>query len=240
MDAKETQNLRAMEAARDSKAREAFLSDELPHILALLRRVTGKSLTQSDDEWSIALMAVSEALDSYDPDKGSFWGYAALVMKSRLTDHYRRSASGNPAELLLDPADFSGEISDEADTGILLQREISEKTSTQTDDTLRNEIEALTEELNGFSIDFFDLAEVSPKSRKTRESCADILAAFFLPPPLTELLRHTGKWPVKELLQRKKLSRKQMDNHRKYLIAAALIMSGDYPGLREYIPFSQR
>lgn len=240
MENREADNRRAIEAARSTESKNDFLTKEQGHILALLRRVTGKGLTESDDEWMVALMSVSEALDSYNSDRGSFWNYAALVMKSRLTDYYRSHASGNSAELLTEPAGFNGEPDDEAHSAISTQLEIAEKTAVREDDPLRDEIEALTDELKGFDIDFFDLADVSPKTVKTRESCAEILITFFLPPPLVELLRKSGKWPVKELLMRKKLSRKQMDNHRKYLIAAALILSGDYPMLSEYLPLTKR
>ncbi|MBP7348788.1 MAG: hypothetical protein KA965_08915, partial [Butyrivibrio sp.] len=43
--------------------------------------------------------------------------------------------------------------------------------------------------------------------------------------------------PVNEILVRAKVSRKMIDRHRKYLIATAMILDGDYPGLSEYLTF---
>ena len=236
---RDEQNRRALSAAADSDRKSRFIEEEQAHILALLRRITGRGLSMNDDEWSIALLAVSEAVDSYDESRGSFWSYASIVMRSRLTDFYRSSASGIPGELLVEPSSFSGEFDEDSDTAIGVAREVAGKTATVENTSLRDEIEALSGELERFGIDFFQLAECSPRTAKTRKSCGEILETFFWPPPLTEQLRQTGKWPVKELQARRKLSRKQMDNHRRYLIAAALILSGDYPGLRDYMPWSR-
>lgn len=222
-----------MEAGADPAKRERFLYEEQQHILRLTIRILGRQVTMSDDEWSIALMATSESLDRYALDKGSFWNFAAVVIKSRLLDYYRSNSRGGE-EILVRPESFSGDFDEDGDIG--LEQEIKEKTAVSTDRTLRDEIEALSQELAALHIDFFELAEVSPKSDKTRKGCAAVLKAFFRPPPLLEEMKNSGTFPVKQLLSRMWTSRKMIERHRKYLMAAALIMGGDYPGLKEYLP----
>ncbi len=235
-DERQRENREAIEAAGDPEKRERFLQKEQQHILRLTKRVLGKNITMSDDEWSIALIAVNEALGRYSLEKGNFWNYAAVVIQSRSYDYYR-STSKTAGELLVRPDAFSG-TSDEVAEDQGLTQEISRKTAVVVDRSLADEIEALSEELSAFDIDFFNLAEFAPKSEKTKSSCKDVLKAFFQPPPLTEDLKRTGNFPVKQILSRLWVSRKLLDRHRKYLIAAAVILAGDYPGLREYLPYT--
>ena len=56
-----------------------------------------------------------------------------------------------------------------------------------------------------------------------------------MPPPLYENLKKTGKLPASEIRARGKADKKLMERHRKYLIAATVILSGDYPKLSEYL-----
>ena len=44
------------------------------------------------------------------------------------------------------------------------------------------------------------------------------------------------KLPIQELAQKLGVTVKMLEKHRRYLIAAFLIHSGDYPYLKEYVP----
>ncbi len=226
-------------AQHNIEEKNAFLQKEQMHILRLASRITHRSLTLSDEEWSVALRAVSDAMDSYDESKGDFWPYAALVMSSRLKDMYRSEARHSP-EISVRPEAFDGDV-DEEDPDYLTQCEVQQHAGVMTDTSLREEIEALQQELACFGISFFDLAECSPKAGKTRTSCAMLVKAFFTPPPpLVEGLRKTKALPVKELLKRSRISRKIADRYRKYLITSALILDGDYPELADYLGYIKK
>ncbi len=232
---KQRENRRAIEAAGSKEGRESFLRGEQLHILHLTARILKRTVTDSDDEYSIALSAVSEALDSYREERGAFWNYAALVIRSRLLDEMRKRTDRR-AELMVDPEVFSGEPGEEEDCAdISIRQEVSAKTAVYIDTGLRDEIEALTRELKEYDIDLFDLPASAPKTAKTRTLCSEVIRAFFLPPPLVEALRRTKNLPVAELLQRTGAKRKQIDQHRKYLLAAILVKAGDYQGIGEYI-----
>ncbi|MBQ7583597.1 MAG: RNA polymerase subunit sigma, partial [Lachnospiraceae bacterium] len=69
-------NERAIKAAESTEALDRFLADEQQHILKLTGKVLNKNITTSDDEYSVALLAVSEAVKTYDGTKGDFWSYA--------------------------------------------------------------------------------------------------------------------------------------------------------------------
>ena len=228
-------NRRALRAASDKEEKNLFLTEERDHILYLTARILRRTVTDSEDEFSIALLAVSEAIDSFKEEKGAFWNYASLVIKSRILDDYRKRSSYSN-ELLLSPDSFSGESDDEENNaGISIRTELNKKTAVYIDNSLKDELSELGRELKEYDIDLFDLPKVSPKSEKTRKTCSELIAAFFLPPPLVGLLKKTGKLPVNELLKRHNASRKLIDRHRKFLLASILIKSGDYSEIGEYI-----
>ena len=232
-------NEEVIAAQKNIKMKNAFLQEEQDHILRLASRITHKSLTYSDEEWSVALWAVASAIDSYEDRKGDFWPYAALVMSSRLTDMYRSEAR-RKSEISVRPEAFDGDVDDE-DPDYLTQCEVQQHAGVTVDTSLKEEIEALQHELKSFGISFFDLAECSPKAEKTRKSCAILIKAFFAPPPpLVDKLRNTKILPVKELLSRSHITRKIIDRYRKYLITSALILDGDYPGLADYLDYIKK
>lgn len=234
----DAENERALLAAKDTDSLDRFLKEEQQHILRLTGKVLNKSITESDDEYSVALMAVAEAVKNYDGTRGDFWSYAAFVIKSRETDFYRKNKKAGENEITVSPEIFVGEA-DEDDPAITLQHDISQKTATYVDDALKDEIEALGEKLESYGISFFDLAECSPKAKKSRNACSLVLKAIFTPPPLIEELIKSKTLPIKKILERQKVSRKLIDRHRKYLISASLILAGDYPAIAEYIPFNK-
>ncbi len=231
-----TENEQAKAAAQDIGLKNRFLADNQKHILRLAGAVSHSSITESDDEWSVALRAVSEAIDSYSDEKGNFWSYAAVVMKSRLTDHYR-SGKKYRAEISARPEVFDGDL-DEDDPDLGLGSEVRNHIAVMPDTSLAEEIGALSEELAEYGITFFELAECSPKAEKTRRSCGAFIKAMFTPPPpLTGDLRTKHQLPISGLLDRVRESRKILERHRKYLIASTLILDGDYPQLSDYLGY---
>ncbi|MCR5626252.1 MAG: hypothetical protein K6F99_02930 [Lachnospiraceae bacterium] len=225
-------NERAVLSSKDKLERESFLKDNEKHILNLAIKVTGKHLTMSDDEYSIALLATNEAIDRYDLSKGNFWSLAAVLIKNRIIDEFR--AHGNTGEISVRPEVFEGEL-DEDDPDFSMQSAVRKNTAVFVDTTLQEEILCLDDELSSYGISFFDLAQTSPKAEKTRKSCAEVIKAFFLPPPLVEFLKKKKYFPAKEIKKRVNVSGKIMEKHRNYLMSAVLILSGEYPALSEYL-----
>ena len=232
----DAENEKALKAGENTENLDRFIRDEQQHILRLTGRVLKKHITESDDEYSIALMAVSEAVKTYDRTRGDFWSYAAFVIKSRETDYYRKNRRAGENEITVSPEAFGGDV-EEDDPAKALQNDINQKTATETDTELKYEIEALGDKLEAYGISFFDLAECSPKAERSRKACALVLKALFTPPPLIDELIKSKTLPIKKILEREKVSRKLIDRHRKYLVTAALILKGDFPGIAEYIPF---
>ncbi|MCR5651406.1 MAG: hypothetical protein K6F86_09530 [Lachnospiraceae bacterium] len=231
-----TDNERAVKAASDPLEKERFLSDAGMHILALTARICSHPVTRSDDEWSAALLAVSDAIDTYDPEKGDFWGYAAKVIKNRLINMYRKEQRSS-REIPVSPQVFDGEITED-DPEISVKLKVMESLTADNPDpsgSLADEILTLTKELESYGITFFDLTKCSPRAEKTKRGCAEVIASIFLPPPLVEYLKKKKILPSAELQKRSGQSVKFLDKFRKYLITTTLILDGDYPQIAEYV-----
>lgn len=82
-------NQKATAARNNERLRENFIKDNEQTILRIASRVSGKFITRSDDEWSVALLAFNKAIDIYSEQKGDFLAYARLLIKRDLIDHYR-------------------------------------------------------------------------------------------------------------------------------------------------------
>ena len=233
------ENEEALLAGTDPDEKNRFLEHHRNRILRLTGRITGKLITESDEEWSAAFLAVSYALDTYLPAKGDFWPYVALVIRSQLGDYYRTQAR-HSAEVSMRPDVFEGNLEEE-DPDFSVQAQVQSRIAHTADTSLRDEIIALQEELEAYDISFFDLAQCSPKAGKTRQICSELVGALFSPPPpLVPEMRRKKTLPVKKLLERAGATRKLADRYRKYLITSALILDGDYPGLAEYLDYIKK
>lgn len=183
----------------------------------------------------IALNAVSSAIDSYQEDKGNFWSYASVVIRNRLIDYYR-SEKRHENEIAASNTVFDGTTAYD-DPEYALQEQVIDSQSVKTDDSLKLEIQALNEELAAYDISFFELAASSPKAAKTRSKCAEIIKAFFLPPPLTQFLEKNHRFPAAQINKRVKNAKKCVERYKKYLICIVVIIRGDYPHIAEYISY---
>ncbi len=76
----------AVRAKEDEPFLERFIEAHEGFILRTASRHAGHTVTRSDDEYSVALMAFYEAVKGYDPAGGPFGAYASLVIGRRLAD----------------------------------------------------------------------------------------------------------------------------------------------------------
>ena len=213
---------------------ERFIEAYQPFILRTASQCAGFSVTRSDDEFSIALLAFYEAVRQYDPAGGSFGAFAALVIRHRLADYYRALRHFAP-EIPLAPQAFDGTVDqDEADA--TLQMAVSQRLS-RSDETSSAawEIEAADEQLARYGFRIADLSACAPHTEKPRRDCARAIAVLLHDPALFGVLKRQQRLPVKQLAQASRVRQNVIERHRRYIIAAAVLMSGDYPRLCSYL-----
>ena len=90
----------------------------------------GINISQSDDEWSLALAAFVEAVRTYDLSKGRFLSFSELVIKRRLTDYYRSQLKFR-SEITVNPGAFEGLLEDNEED-FSIQQVVLEQTPRQT------------------------------------------------------------------------------------------------------------
>ena len=213
----------ALAAKTDEQALNNLIETQKSWILKVCSDVTHRYITDSDDEWSTALLAFHEAVQSYDESKGTFLAFASVVIRRRLLDDIR-SQWRHKGEIHVLP----GELEEEPDRSI------------DTAQAARAEIAAAQAILKPYGFSFFDLAESSPKAEKTKAACCSAVIALLKDGELLDKMRKNKALPMKELEKASGVARKILDRHRRYIIAAAEILSGEYPVLAEYLGYIRK
>jgi RNA polymerase sigma factor len=215
--------------------RNRLITEYQPFIAKITSRFCHRYIDPSrDEEFSIALEGFNEALNKFSSVLGrSFLSFAETVIRRRLIDFIRREQRFQQQVPL-----SSFDIHDDEDQ-IMNPVEVHqavvhyEKERTVEDRGL--EIVEFSEHLLDFGISFTDLTECSPKHVDSRQLLMGIGRMLAGDEHLMSILKAKKMLPIKELLELHDVSRKTLERNRKYLIAVALIYSGTYPYLRDYL-----
>lgn len=236
---------RIIAAQSDELILSDLIRDNKQWILRCSFKATKRYVTDSDDEWSIALIAFSEAVNHYQPEKGNFYAFASMVIRRRLYD-FMSSESRHRDVIAVDPGSFSGNVKEEsADrTASGIQNQLMKtQTADASDDTAaraREEIEEIQDILSEYGFSFFDLTEQSPKAKKTKLSCARAVCVLVASAILMAAMRLKKKLPAKALHKESGVTFKILDRYRKYIITSAEILDGPFPILASYIEFIRK
>ena len=208
-------------------------------ILRCASKVCKRFITQSDDEYEVALVAFCEAVRSFDEKSGSFSAFASLVIRRRLMDYFD-SQSRRAREIAVGSA-MTWENDEDQATGVIaeVQQKLVQYDQSGTH-TVKDEIEALGAVLNDYGFSFFDLADASPKAEKTKHCCARAVNWMLAVVERVLHMRKTHSLPVAAIVKALEIARKIIERHRRYIIAATEILDGDYPHLAEYMDYIKR
>ena len=210
-------NIQQLETQISDQQFESLVKEYRQSLLACASRTVKHFVTEQDEEWSVSLQAFYEAVKGYDGSRGQFWPFASVIVRRRLTDWMR--------DLYRHREEMQEEVPES----------IPDKESWPGQYTIKDEIDAVQEELKAFGFSFFDLTESSPKAQKSRKKCAAVIAALVQNGELFRSMTETGVLPVKALVFASGISGKVLEKHRRYIIAAAIILKGEYPMLAEYL-----
>lgn len=224
----------AVNAKNDENSMNKLITQYENFILKCASAAARRYISKSDDEWSVAMAAFTEAIRNYSPEKGSFLNFAELIIRRRIID-YIRSKSRYAPEILVKPSLFESDPEEEEDYP--MQSEIAEKVSSGDDTSLKMEIYLINEIFSEYGFSFMDLADCSPKAEKTKRSCAKAVAFMIKNSILTSEMKIKRQLPLNLIEKNTKVPRKLLERHRKYIVAAVEIMSGDYPHLADYMRY---
>ncbi|MCE5188657.1 MAG: hypothetical protein LLF75_05695 [Eubacteriales bacterium] len=222
----------ALHAAQDDRAREELIRRQERNILRIASRAKHRFVSKSDDEWSIALCAFSHAIDTFDRSKGGFLSYAETLIRRALIDAYRAETKF-AREIAVAPEAFDGEAEETTQSAVLFA--VVESSVRAADTRLRDEILAANEALGAYGFRFYELTSSSPRQAKTRKACARAVRALLSRPADLEQLTRTKQLPMKNLIRQDGISKKLLDQYRRYIIASVVLQTGEFPILTGYI-----
>jgi RNA polymerase sigma factor len=204
-----------------------------PFIAKTVSSVCKRYIYESDDEFSIGLIAFNEAIEKYSPERGSsLLSFSEVLIKRRTIDYIRKQSKNQHISLDLPNSSQEEESPSEVIVNELSLNDFHKKTDEQ---LRRDEILHFQNLLTEFELNFSDLVENSPKHADARKNA--ILAAKMLveSDELKEALFEKKRLPIKQLEQMVNVSRKTIERNRKYIIAISLILSSDYVYMKDYL-----
>lgn len=204
-----------------------------PFIASTVSSVCKRYIHESDDEFSIGLISFNEAIEKYSPERGSsLLSFAEVLIKRRVIDYIRKQARNQHISF-----DFQDSLQEEDSPGNLLVNELSvEEFQKKSEEQYRKEeILRFQQHLKTYDLKFSDLVENSPKHADARKNAITIATILIENEELKSVLLEKKRLPIKQLEALVKVSRKTIERNRKYIIAMALILMGDYVFMKDYI-----
>lgn len=222
-----------LEAQQNVDAADAFIKQYLPFIKAETAKFMKRIPTEGrDEELNIAMFAFYEAMRAYRPDKGAFLNLAALTIKNRLIDHYRKEQRHTGLVY------YDKNISDDDnETTFLdgLKNEVDEYEAMTLREATRDEILHFTAELADFGLALSDVADSCPKQERTLKSCLQALAYAKTHPEILDQMLETKKLPITALAQGAGVEKKTLERHRKYVLAILLAFTNGFEIIRGHL-----
>lgn len=222
----EIENRIAM-AKSDRHALDRLLSDYLPFIK---KQIVASNLgLDFDDMLSVAMLTFTGCVEQYDTEKGNFIAFASTSIKNRLIDEARKEGrhAGNVISLIKE----DGAVIPQVEAISLQQYQV--ETQRQ---TLAYEIDALALNLLPFGIAFRELPKLSPRQNRARALCFGAAKLLLENDRMKEQLFVHKKLAQAELAAQLDISPKTLEKHRKYIVTVAVLMSGDYPNIKTFLP----
>lgn len=204
-----------------------------PFIAKTVSSVCRRYIYETDDEFSIGLIAFNEAIEKYSTERGnSLLSFSEVIIKRRVIDYIRKQSKNQHLSF-----DLTNDPTDEESAGTIIVNELSlDDYQKKNDEQLRkDEIAHFQNLLITFDLSFNDLVENSPKHVDARKNA--IIAAKMLVEneELKDMLFTNKRLPIKQLEKMVDVSRKTIERNRKYIIAIALILASDYVYMKDYI-----
>lgn len=204
-----------------------------PFIAKTVSSVCKRFIHESDDEFSIGLIAFHEAIQKYSPERGSsLLSFAEVMIKRRVIDYIRKHSKNQSISI-----DFGLQNQDEDSPSLAIENEISiDDYQKKTEAELRRqEIVQFQKILKDFDLSFQDLVEQSPKHADARKNAMEIAKLLVDDQKLQDYLMEKKRLPIKQLEDIVQVSRKTIERNRKYIMAISLILINDYVYLKDYI-----
>jgi RNA polymerase sigma factor len=210
----------------DSVLKEKFIIDYKPYILKTLSYLLGKYVDESNEEYSIGLIAFNEAIDLYDTEKNSnFFKYAEMVIKHRIIDFIRCNKK------YLRDVPFSYFEDDEVfEERYLICDFLNQYEKIE----IKEEIVLFERQLKAFGITLEELAECSPRHKDSRNLCIIIAKIIAGNDILLNKMIKKRMLPLSDLMKFVNVHKRTVERNRKYIIAVSLILRSNLEEFKDF------
>ncbi len=211
--------------AGDTTAIEDSFDQIMPFCLRVCARTCGRYIDSSDEEASIARMAILEAFDKYEPQRGNILLYLGYVIRNRIIDYKRSEEKRHftPFSAFQSEQHIPG-----AQTVDLAEQILDDLARKQDLDRFKAVIQL-------YDIKLEDLVKGSPRQKKTLQAAISIADRIASDQEMSTYLQEKKMIPIRMLEQRCNASRKIIDRYRKFIIASTMILIHDIQCLRPYL-----
>lgn len=217
----------------DGEIQNELIEKYKPFIAKTVSSVCKRFIDEQDDEFSIGLIAFNEAIEKYSSDKGSsLLAFAELIIKRKVIDYIRKEARAKRT-LQWDPA--TDEEEEGPQSKVEAELSIEEYQKQLEEEQRREEIIYFRHMLREFHLSFEELVEQSPKHIDARQNAMKVAQTLIEDNELKEIFYQKKRLPIKQLEKKVEVSRKTIERNRKYIMAMAIILTGDYVYLKDYI-----
>lgn len=222
---------RLREAQQSPAALNRLVGDYLPFVKKEAARNTA-SVIEYEDRVSLGMLVFSSCVHQYDFSKGNFISFASVCIRNRLMDEEKKAARQWGRVVPLHPqAEEEGAAPD-----LEVQASIEQYSREREQELLAEEIRLVREELEKFNVSFEELTWHSPKQERSRCLCARLARRVVEDQALRAAFFRQRRLPQAQLAQAEGVSVKTVEKHRRYIVALAVILTGEYPGIRAFLP----
>ncbi len=176
---------------------------------------------ENDEEFDIALMAFTEAIEKYQPEKGVFLAFAKLVIISRLKNYVEKEKKHEKV-ISLDALYEEGQDFQAAETETA-------------DDNLQQEILKYQKELLFFGLTFEKLADEAPRHKDTRENALNAAEKAGNNEEIVEETYKKRRLPIRKVAVLAELTEKVIKRSKSFILGSMIIFAKEFPALLYWI-----
>lgn len=223
---------RVLLAKENPEEMDQLLTEYQPFLKKQLSGKNGSGL-EYDDMFSLAMLTFIGCIMQYEEGRGNFLSYCSICIKNRIIDEMRKQSRYTSHILLLDK---SNEFTEPPELNIASIKAYNKELERA---ALSEEIEALSQILSTYGISFYELTNVCPRHSRSKTQCVSAAKILLADRKMKIKFFKSHKLPQKELAAKLNISPKTIEKHRKYIAALAILLSGDYPGIKAFLPACQ-
>jgi RNA polymerase sigma factor len=218
-------------AKQDKHVLNTLILEYTPFIKKSISQIVYKPEARRD-ALTCAMLAFVRAAQTYNSGHGAFASYAGTLIRNRLIDEARQEKklrqrffpfsafAGGEAETPEWENDASRAVYD------IEQERLS----------LSMEIDEVNNEFSSWGFGWNNLIKKCPKQERSRKTCFAIAKKILDEPELTASMMKTKGVPAAALAAHTGFSKKAMEKYRPYIVALVILLRGDYPYIRAFLP----